>query len=118
MPRGNIYRAYGTQNLTDPGSASGPTLGQYTDPKYLTTIVTGAVGCPEVQPPDCGGPTPGNVLFPTAACSRNYGYGLLTIANATHAQWHWKTSNPIPGSPDPFYTDDLSLVVNHHGPRG
>jgi hypothetical protein len=107
---------YGTRNLTDPTSMS-PDMHTYTDPTYMVTIVTGAPGNQEVQPSSCGGPTPTDVTFPTAACSRNYGYGYLQIANATHASWRWETTEPIAGSPDPFYGDTLSIVVNHHGPR-
>ena len=79
--------------------------------------MTGAAGNQEAQPPDCGGPAPHDALQPTATCSRNYGFGFLTVANATHATWQWKTSLPIAGSPDPSYQDTLQLVVDAHGPR-
>jgi hypothetical protein len=108
--------AYGTKGLVDTASMSADTH-TVTDPKYLVTITSGVVGCPEVQPASCGGPTPGDPANPTAACSRNYGYGYLTVHNATHASWRWRTSVPHAGSPDPFYTDTMEIIVNSHGPR-
>jgi len=114
-----LVPAYGTQNLTDLDSISGDSENSqiYTDPKYLTTIVTGAAGNQEVQPSDCGGPTPHFVPQPTATCSRNYGWGTLEISNSTHATWRWRTSMPIAGSPAPDYTDTLEMIVSSHGPR-
>jgi len=107
---------YGTKGLVDLSSAS-PDYSVYTDPKYLVSITSGAVGCPEVQPAACGGATPSNPADPTATCSRNYGYGLLSFQNSTHAFWTWKTSVPHAGSPDPFYKDIFQLIVHNHGPR-
>ena len=49
--------------------------------------------------------------------NHSYGYGYLTVHNATHASWRWRTSVPHAGSPDPFYSDTLELVVSQHGPR-
>lgn len=107
---------YGTRGLIDVAAAS-PDLATYTDPKYLVSITTGAPGNQEVQPAACGGPTPSDPTNPTAACSRNYGYGLLQFENTTHANWTWKTSVPHAGSPDPFYKDVFTLIVHNHGPR-
>ena len=108
--------AYGTKGLVDTASMSAD-LHSYVDPKYLVTITSGVVGCPEVPPASCGGPTPTDPANPTADCSRNYGYGYLTVHNASHASWRWRTSVPHAGSPDPFHADTLELVVNNHGPR-
>jgi hypothetical protein len=108
--------AWGVQQKTDTACVS-PDLGTYLDPKYLVTIISGSPGNQEIQPADCGGPTPNNVLSPTAACSRNYGYGYLTVHNASTATWRWNTTVPIAGSPQPVYADELTLIVNHHGPR-
>lgn len=107
---------YFSLNLTDNGSVSAD-MHTYTDPQYLITLVTGSPGNQEVQPPSCGGPTPNDPTFPTAACSRNYGYGYLQVLNSSTAVWEWVTSVPIAGSPDPEYTDKLWVVQNNHGPR-
>lgn len=114
-----LVPAYGTQNLTDTECITGADehVQTYTNQKYLTTIVTGSPGNQEVQPPDCGGPSPKDPLLPTATCSRNYGWGILQVFNATTAQWQWKTSMPIAGSPVPNYMDTLTVVVDSHGPR-
>jgi len=109
--------AYGTRGLLDVASMSGPSYSVVTDPRYMETIVTGAPGCPEVQPASCGGPSPTDPSNPTAACSRNYGYGYLEIINATHATWLWQTKVPHAGSPDPAFQDAVTFVVHHHGPR-
>jgi acid phosphatase type 7 len=107
---------FGTRNLTDPGSMS-PDGHTVTDPKYLVNICSGSPGNQEVQPSDCGGGTPDDPTYPTVTCSRNYGYGLLTVLNSTALQWDWKTTVPIAGSPVPDYSDSLTLVVHNPGPR-
>ena len=96
---------------------SGPNDSLVTDPKYTTTIVTGAPGCPEVQPASCGGPSPTDPTNPTAACSRNYGYGYLEIVNRTTATWLWQTKVPHAGSPDPNFEDAVTFVVHEHRAR-
>jgi len=111
-----LISTYGTKGLIDMNSASSD-YSVYTDPRFLVTITSGAVGCPEVQPAACGGATPNDPSNPTATCSRNYGYGKLKIENSTHASWVWKTSVPHAGSPDPFYQDNFQLIVHNHGPR-
>jgi hypothetical protein len=100
---------YGTKQLIDLGSVSADGH-VYTNPKFTTTIITGSPGNQEVQPSDCGGVTPSNPAYPTIACSQNYGYGYLQILNSSHATWVWNTSVPISGSPDPFYSDYLTVI--------
>jgi hypothetical protein len=114
-----LVPAHGTANATDLACISGAAdnAQTYTNCKYMPTIVTGAAGNQEAQPPDCGGPAPRDPLQPTATCSRNYGFGLLTVANASHATWRWSTALPVAGSPNPDYEDVLQLVVDAHGPR-
>ena len=109
--------AYGTRGLLDGAAMSGAGYSQVTDPKYLQTITSGAIGCPEVQPASCGGPSPSDPASPTAACSRNYGYGYLDVINATTATWLWQTKVPHAGSPDPFFEDSVTFTVHRHGPR-
>jgi hypothetical protein len=45
------------------------------------------------------------------------GYGYLNIINATHLHWRFETAVAHVNSTSPFYTDDLTLVVETHGPR-
>lgn len=114
-----LVPAHGTANTTDLRCISGAAdnAQTYTDCKYMTTIVTGAAGNKEAQPPDCGGPAVHDPVQPTATCSRNYGFGMLQVANASHATWRWKTTLPIAGTPDAGYEDALEIVVDAHGPR-
>lgn len=88
--------AYGTRGLLDVASMSGPGNSVVTDPKYTTTIVTGATGCQEVQPASCGGPSPTDPANPTAACSRNYGYGTRGSFSYAPAP---PIAQPLPLSP-------------------
>ena len=113
-----LVPAHGTANATDLACASGAERNAvFTNCKYLATIVTGAPGNPEAQPPDCGGPAPHDPQQPTLTCSRNYGFGFLQVHNATHASWQWDTALPIAGSPDPVSPDSLLVVAEQHGPR-
>jgi hypothetical protein len=107
---------YGSFNLTDVGSLNAD-MTVATNPKYATTIIAGSPGNQEVQPSSCGAPMPNDNAYPVAACSQNYGYGYLTMHNATHAHWLWQTKVPIAGSPAPDFNDDFWLIQNNHGPR-
>jgi hypothetical protein len=92
---------------TDSGSASadGHT---YEEPKYMVTIVTGASGDRE-DDSKC----PKDLASPAIACSQNYGYGLFTAVNATHATWTFKTILADgPGPKD--YSDSLLIVQSNH----
>jgi hypothetical protein len=63
-------------------SADGNT---YTNPKYMVTIVTGASG--DIEGDDgCG-----KDERPSQTCSENYGWGIFTPTNATHATWDFHT---------------------------
>lgn len=108
--------AYPTRNLSDTACAS-PDYHTYSNCKYTTTFIVGSPGNQEVQPSSCGGPTPNNNLYPVAACSQNYGYSYLQVHNATHATVVWNTSVPIAGSPDPFFSDYVTFIMDEHGPR-
>lgn len=111
-------------------NASSPNFGNdtnpvvtYTNPAYMTTIVSAAPGDQEVNLATAGGK--GHVRgFPSvgagqhsATSSNNYGFSYLTIANATHLHWRFETAVPHVNSSAPGYTDDLWLVVDSHGPR-
>jgi hypothetical protein len=83
----------------------------YTNPAYMTTIVTGASGDRELDD-NCSG-SDGR---PSFTCSQNYGYGLFTAVNASHATWTFRTVKPMgPGPKD--YSDALLIVQDNHGPR-
>ncbi len=104
-------------------SASSPNLGNatnpraiYTNPKYTTMIITAAPGDQEVNR---------RALAPQqlragqhgVTSTNNYGYGYLTVINSTHLTWRFETAVPHVNSSAPFYTDDLTLIVESHGPR-
>ena len=52
-----------------------------------------------------------------ATGSLNYGFGYLTVVNATTLHWRFETAVPHVNSTDVDYTDDVWLVVDKHGPR-
>ena len=49
--------------------------------------------------------------------SNNYGFGLLRIVNATTLVNTFTTAVPHVNSTAPRYSDELTLVVEPHGPR-
>jgi hypothetical protein len=78
----------------------------YTRCSAPVLVVSGAAGNVELNSPTCG-------TTPTAyvhTCSVNYGFGTLTVRNATHAAWRWDTAVPREGSSDPFYSDAFTIV--------
>jgi hypothetical protein len=77
--------------------------GTYTNAPYPTLIVAGAPGNIEVNPKTCSEEWQIN-------CSGNYGYGHLSVHNASHAHWEWNTTIPVSGGPDPSFGDDLWFV--------
>lgn len=107
--------AYGTRGLVDTQALS-PDMHTYTDPSYLISITSGVVGCPEVQPASCGGPTPSDPTNPTAACSRNYGFGYLTVHNSSHASWFWRTSQVPCKTPPTARRRPLTLALTGVSP--
>ncbi len=82
-------------------SADGST---YTDPKYLVTIVSGASG--DIEGDDgCGADS----ALPSRACSENYGWGIFSPLNATHATWNFHTvKSDGPGPQD--FADSLTII--------
>ena len=94
--------AYGTRGLLDVASMSGPGNSVVTDPKYTTTIVTGATGCQEVQPASCGGPSPADPANPTAACSRNYGYGEAREIDERLLELRPRSADRVAAAPEPL----------------
>jgi hypothetical protein len=78
--------------------------GTYTDCKYMTTIVTGASGDRE-DDSKC----PKSLTSPEVTCTQDYGYGLFTAVNASHATWNFKTVKADgPGPAD--YSDSLTII--------
>jgi hypothetical protein len=76
----------------------------YTDCAHPITIVTGAPGDRE----DTSKYEPGKDAW-SATGSSNYGYGFLTLTDATHAHWSWKTVSAAGTGPANF-TDSLTIV--------
>ena len=108
-------------------NCSSPNLGNvtnpiavYTNPRYMVTIITAAPGDQEVNRRRAE-------AAPAAAelgagqygvtSTNNYGYGYLTITNASTLHWRFETAVPHVNSTAAGYTDDLWLVVDSHGPR-
>jgi Iron/zinc purple acid phosphatase-like protein C len=79
--------------------------GAYVNPGATVQILNGAAGCPENTDPWQ------NVSLPFSAYRiAAYGYGRITIHNATHATWSFiedLTGNVI---------DSIDIVQNNHGP--
>jgi hypothetical protein len=80
-------------------SADGST---YTNAKYMTTIVTGASGDREKDDKY-------TKESPSFTGSENYGYGLFTALNASHATWSWKTVK-ADGAGPADYSDKLTWI--------
>jgi hypothetical protein len=92
-------------NETDTASVSADGT-TYTNARFMTTIVAGAAGNHE-----------GNNLFNKTGDDRlpaftgvgNFGYGLFSALNATHATWTWKTIRQFKSEPA-NYTDTVTWV--------
>jgi len=74
----------------------------YTNPKYMTIIVTGASGDREKDDKY-------TKESPSFTGTENYGYGVFTATNATHATWKFKTVKADKG---PDYADSLTWIKN------
>ena len=85
----------------------------YTNPRAVVPIVTGAAGCQEPPAAHCNN----DPKSTSPSSCGNYGFGILEIANATHAHWTWNTTVPLNGSSAPKFSDDLWVIVDKHGPR-
>jgi hypothetical protein len=70
-------------------SADGHT---YTAPAYPVMIVSGAPGDVERNDACPGDPSLRDIVL---ACTPQYGYGIMTVHNATHVQWAF-TAKPTP----------------------
>jgi hypothetical protein len=77
----------------------------YTNPKYVTMIVSGAPGDVERNDACPGDPS----LKPiTPACTSSYGYGIFTVFNASHIYWEF-TAKPTPiGTTRPVFRSQAS----------
>jgi hypothetical protein len=74
----------------------------YTNAKFMTVIVTGAAGNHEHDKPY-------TKVAPSFTGTQNYGYGLFSALNATHATWHFHTVR-ADGPSGANYTDSLTWV--------
>lgn len=88
----------------------------YTNPKFMTLIVSGAPGDQEVNRRRLHAPAAGAPNHQLSG-TNNYGFSMLTIVNATTLHHRFETAVPHVNSTNPTYTDDLWLVVDSHGPR-
>jgi hypothetical protein len=93
----------------DHASVSGVNSSIYTNPKYMVNIVTGASGDKEGETPCVV-----DILPPAVTCDTDFGYGLFSAINHTHATWSftsiatdwpWSTTN---------YTDSLTIIQYNH----
>jgi len=88
---------------TAAASADGKT---YTNPKYMTTIVSGGAGNHEDES-----------TYVKSAESytgvENYGWGVFTAVSPTTATWVWHTSVRNKGPAD--WTDSLTIVQTGRG---
>jgi len=98
------------------GNATNP-VAIYTNPKYMVTIVTAAPGDQEVNRRRAEEAPAVGAGQHSVTSSNNYGYGFLTICNATTLHWRFETAVPHVNTSAAAYTDDLWLVVDSHGPR-
>ena len=98
------------------GNATNP-VATYTDCAYMTTIITAAPGDQEVNRRRALAHAPVDAPSIGVTSTNNYGYGFMTIESATTLRWRFETAVPHVNSTAPHYTDDLTLIVNHHGPR-
>lgn len=80
-------------------SADGST---YTNPKYMTVIVTGASGDHEKDDKY-------TKISPSFTGSENYGYGLYVAHNASYATWDYKTVK-ADGAGPANYADSLKWI--------
>lgn len=76
----------------------------YTNPRYMTTIIAGGPGDPEITPETNSGECVGNMTNislsqPMAMCRDNYGYGKFQAVNKTHLHWTWSLTGV--GTPKP-----------------
>ena len=82
-----------------------------TDPKFMTMIVSGAIG--DVERND-GCPGAANLVPVTTACSAAYGYGILTVSSATKVSWSftaWTTPiGAVLKAPPVDYTDTYEVL--------
>ena len=102
----NRYLPYNSVTSTVDNNAANADGSVYTNPKYMVTIVTGAVG--DIEGDDgCG-----KDERPSFTCSESYGWGIFTPVNATVARWAFHTvANDGPGPAN--YSDALTIVSNH-----
>ena len=105
---------YPTTGKVDTSSVSADNH-TYTNPQYVTMIVSGAPG--DVERNDaCPGDPSLSYIIPT--CTPQYGYGIMTVVNSTHIYWEFTAkSTPIGGEArrpafreQAAYTDYLWLI--------
>ena len=92
-------------NTVDEASVSAD-ASVYTEPKYMVTIVTGASGDREKDDKY-------TKESPSLTGSENYGWGVFTAVDATHATWDFHTVKADGGGPADF-ADHLTIIQTAH----
>ena len=96
----------------DTAAVAGPTNDQtYTNPRFMVNIVTGASGDKEGETPCVV-----NIASPSITCDPDFGYGVWTALNATHATWKYQSVKQDFFGPA-NYTDSLT-ITKQAGRRG
>ena len=98
------------------GNATNPAA-LYTNPKFMTVIITAAPGDQEVNRRQLHAQPPLRAYQHGITSTNNYGVSYLTVINATHLRTRFETAVPHVNTTNAKYTDELTLVVEHHGPR-
>lgn len=78
----------------------------YTNPLFMTTIVSGGAGNHEDEKPYVK-------VSPSYTGIENYGWGIWQALNATHATWDWHTS--VPKKAPANWTDSLTIIQTGRG---
>lgn len=94
MPYDSVTQEVDTASVSADGST-------YTNPKYMTVIVSGASG-------DIEGDDGYQKESPSYTGTENYGWGVWQPLNATHATWNFHTVKVDNGPAD--YSDSLTIV--------
>lgn len=98
------------------GNSTNP-VQTYLNPKYMVTVVCAAPGDQEVNSPRPPFTAAAGAPQHSLTSSNNYGYSLLRIVNETTLVHTFTTAVPHVNSTAPHYSDELTLIVEKHGPR-
>jgi hypothetical protein len=97
MPYDSVTKEVDSASVSADGST-------YTEPKFMTVIVTGASG--DIEADDRYVKE-----SPSFTGTENYGWGIFTALNSSHAVWDFHTVKTDNGPAD--YTDHLTIIKTH-----